>query len=306
MDLYLPIAGLSVNVPVIVLLGFGVGFLSGMLGVGGGFLTTPLLIFYGVPPAVAVASSAPQIMGSSVSGMLAHWRMGGVDRRMGAVLVAGGLAGAVLGSRIFEWLKQAGQTDSVISIAFVVLLGGVGGLMLRDSIVALRGARGADKPPRRRLRAHNPLFASLPGRVRFYGSGIYLSPLGPFLIGLAVGVLTVIMGIGGGFILVPAMIYLLGMATRVVVGTSLFQIVFVTAATTMVHAVNSGTVDIVLAALLLAGGVIGAQYGASAARRLPADKLRLLLALVVLGFALRLVWQLTVQPPQMFTVETIG
>lgn len=304
MDLYLPIAGLSVNVPVIVLLGFGVGFLSGMLGVGGGFLTTPLLIFYGVPPAVAVASSAPQIMGSSVSGMLSHWRTGGVDRRMGAVLVAGGFAGSFIGSRLFEALKRAGQTDSVISIAFVLLLGGVGALMLRDSIVALRGARRGEAP-RRRLRTHNPLFASLPGRMRFYGSGIYLSPLGPFLIGLGVGVLTVIMGIGGGFILVPAMIYLLGIAARVVVGTSLFQIVFVTAATTMVHAVNSGTVDIVLAALLLGGGVVGAQYGASAARRLPADKLRLLLALVVLGFALRLAWQLTIQPPSIYSVEVV-
>ena len=299
MDLYLPIAGMSVNALVIVLLGAGVGFLSGMLGVGGGFLTTPLLIFYGVPPAVAVASSATQITGASVSGALAHARRKGVDFKMGAVMVAGGLAGSVAGSFLFELLQALGQIDTTISIVYVLMLLSIGGLMLRDSVRALRPRATPRAAPRR----HNRLVAALPWRVRFYRSGLYISPIAPFLLGLAVGILTVIMGIGGGFILVPAMIYLLGMAASVVVGTSLFQILFVTAATTLLHATQSKTVDIVLAALLLVGGVIGAQYGASAARRLPAEKLRLVLALVVLAFGIRLALQLTYRPGEIFTVD---
>ena len=299
MDLYLPIAGMSVNALVIVLLGAGVGFLSGMLGVGGGFLTTPLLIFYGVPPAVAVASSATQITGASVSGALAHARRKGVDFKMGAVMVAGGLAGSVAGSFLFELLQALGQIDTTISIVYVLMLLSIGGLMLRDSVRALRPRATPRAAPRR----HNRFVAALPWRVRFYRSGLYISPIAPFLLGLAVGILTVIMGIGGGFILVPAMIYLLGMAASVVVGTSLFQILFVTAATTLLHATQSKTVDIVLAALLLVGGVIGAQYGASAARRLPAEKLRLVLALVVLAFGIRLALQLTYRPGEIFTVD---
>ena len=298
MDIYLPIAGMSVNALVIVLLGAGVGFLSGMLGVGGGFLTTPLLIFYGVPPAVAVASSATQITGASVSGVFAHARRRGVDFKMGAVMVAGGLAGSVAGSFLFELLQKLGQIDTTISIVYVVLLFSIGSLMLRDSLRALRPQGPARRPPRR----HNLFVASLPWRVRFYRSGLYISPLAPLLLGFAVGVLTVIMGIGGGFIMVPAMIYLLGMAASVVVGTSLFQIIFVTAATTMLHATQSKTVDIVLAALLLAGGVVGAQYGAAAARRLPAEKLRLGLAVVVLAFGVRLALQLTYRPGELFSV----
>ena len=295
---------MSVNAVVIVALGFVVGFLSGLLGVGGGFLTTPLLIFYGVPPAVAVASSATQITGASVSGALAHWRRGGVDAAMGAVLVAGGLLGSLIGSFAFRALQKLGQIDTVISILYVLLLGTVGLLMLRDSIVMLR--RRAGPPHRARLHRHNAFFAALHGRVRFYRSGLYLSPIGPFALGVAVGVLTVIIGIGGGFIMVPAMIYLLGMSASVVVGTSLFQIIFVTAATTLLHAVQSQTVDIVLAALLLVGGVVGAQYGARATRRLPADALRLGLAAVVLAFAARLAYGLTIRPSEVFTVTVTG
>lgn len=301
MDLYLPIAGMSVNWPVIVALGAAVGFLSGMLGVGGGFLTTPLLIFYGVPPAVAVASSATQITGASVSGAIAHWHRGGVDVKMGGVLVAGGLIGALIGGGIFRALQKLGQIDSVISIVYVLLLTAIGGLMLRDSWRALRMRSGATEL-RRKLHRHNRLVIALPGRVRFYKSNLYISPLAPLILGMTVGILTVIMGIGGGFIMVPAMIYLLGMAAGQVVGTSLFQIVFVTAATTMIHAIESQTVDIVLAALLVGGGVVGAQYGARAARRLPADKLRFALALLVLAFALRLAWGLTVRPGELFSV----
>ena len=301
MDIYLPIAGMSVNALVIVLLGAGVGFLSGMLGVGGGFLTTPLLIVYGVPPAVAVASSATQITGASVSGVLAHARRGGVDFKMGGVMVAGGLLGSLAGSRLFELLQKIGQIDVAISIVYVILLLSIGGLMLRDSVRALWPRQDASpRPPPKR---HHRIVAALPWRMRFYRSGLYISPIAPFALGFMVGVLTVIMGIGGGFIMVPAMVYLLGMAASVVVGTSLFQIVFVTAATTLLHATQSKTVDIVLAALLLAGGVVGAQYGASAARRLPPEKLRLGLALVVLAFGFRLALQLTWRPGALFTVE---
>jgi hypothetical protein len=299
MDIYLPIAEMPVNALVIILLGAGVGFLSGMFGVGGGFLTTPLLIFYGIPPAVAVASSATQITGSSVSGALAYWRRGQVDVKMGAVLVAGGVAGAGIGQIIFRALQKIGQVDVTINLVYVAFLGVIGGLMLRDALRALQAARtGAPAPAR--SRRHSPLVAALPWRMRFYQSGLYISPLAPLLLGAMVGILTVIMGIGGGFIMVPAMIYVLGMSARAVVGTSLFQIVFVTAATTLLHATSSQTVDIVLALLLLLGGVAGAQAGVRAAQRLAPDRLRLALALLVLAVAVRLTVGLTVPPASVY------
>lgn len=301
MDIYLPIAELSVNALVIIGLGSLVGFLSGMFGVGGGFLTTPLLIFYGIPPAVAVASSATQITGSSVSGALSHWRAGNVDVKMGVVLVGGGVVGSVLGSFLFRLLQRIGQIDVTISLIYVVVLGTIGAMMLNESARALqRSKRGQLK--RGRPNRHNPLVASLPFKIRFYKSGLYVSWLAPFLLGMAVGVLTVIMGVGGGFIMVPAMIYLLGMSTGVVIGTSLFQIVFVTAATTLLHAVQSKTVDIVLAILLLVGGVVGAQMGARAAQKLPGEKLRFLLSLIVLGVAVRLAIGLTWRPAELYSV----
>lgn len=302
MDIYLPIAEVSVNAAVIVAMGLLVGFLSGMFGVGGGFLTTPLLIFYGIPPAVAVASSATQITGASVSGALAHWRRGGVDPKMGAVLIAGGLCGAGLGAILFRMLQKSGQIDIAISLIYVVLLGSVGGLMLKDAVAGLLAKR-AGRPAPQRAHRHNRFVAAMPGRTRFYKSGLYVSPLAPFLLGLFVGVLTVIMGVGGGFIMVPAMIYLLGMQAGVVIGTSLMQIVAVTAATTLLHAVNTQSVDIVLAVLLLIGGVIGAQFGANAARKLPAEKLRLALALIVLAVAIRLFIGLTWRPGDLYSVQ---
>lgn len=302
MDLYLPIAEMSVNALVIIALGGIVGFLSGMFGVGGGFLTTPLLIFYGIPPAIAVASSATQVTGSSVSGALSYYRRGQVDLKMGAVLVSGGLMGSVLGSLLFRWLKALGQVDVTIGIIYVVFLGGVGALMLKEAINALRAQRAGAAAPRR-ARRHHPLVAALPMRMRFPKSGVYLSPLAPFLVGAFVGVLTVIMGVGGGFIMVPAMLYLLGMTAGVVVGTSLFQIVFVTAVATMLHASQSQTVDILLAALLLMGGVIGAQFGARAAQHLPPERLRLALALLVLAVAVRLAIGLTWTPADRFSIQ---
>ena len=303
MNIYLPIAEMSVNVLVIVGLGALVGFLSGMFGVGGGFLTTPLLIFYGIPPTVAVASAATQITGSSVAGALAYWKRGAVDPKMGGVLVAGGVTGSFLGSLLFELLQSLGQIDITINLIYVVLLGTIGALMLKEAVGALRlAARPGPRPPVR-LHQHNRFVAGLPGKMRFYKSGLYISPLAPFLLGLATGVLTVIMGVGGGFIIVPAMIYLLGMSTGMVVGTSLFQIIFVTAVTTLLHSVQSQTVDIILALLLLSGGVVGAQLGVRAAQKVPPEKLRLLLALIVLGVAVRVAVGLTWRPAELYSVQ---
>ena len=284
MDVYLPIANLSVNGLVIIGLGALTGVLSGMFGVGGGFLTTPLLIFYGVPPTVAAASAASQVTGASVSGVLAHGRHGGVDYRMGAVL------------------SRLGQIDTVINVLYVLLLGSIGGLMARESIQTLRATRsGRAIPPRKRR--HHPLVANLPLRWRFYRSGLYISPLAPLLLGLFTGILTMLMGIGGGFIMVPAMLYLLGMSAGVVVGTSLFQILFVTIATTMMHALTTKAVDLVLSGLLLLGSVTGAQLGAALAQRVSPVRLRLVLALIVLAVAVRMVLGLTWHPGEIFTVS---
>ena len=301
MDLYLPVANLSVNALVIVLLGGGVGLLSGMFGVGGGFLTTPLLIVYGIPPTVAAASSASQVTGASVSGVFAHVRRGGVDFKMGGVLVAGGVLGTFAGAWIFRWLQQLGQIDTVIAIIYVLMLGSIGGLMAKESLVAIGLARRG-QPPLAAKRRHHPLVAALPFRTRFYGSGLYISPLAPLLLGFATGMLTILLGIGGGFILVPAMIYLIGMATGVVVGTSLFQTLFVTAVATMVHATTTRAVDIVLAGLLLIGSVVGAQVGARLATKVKPEYLRLALALMVLAVGVRILLGLVWRPEEIFTV----
>ena len=302
MDIYLPIAGQSVNALLIILLGGIVGILSGMFGVGGGFLTTPLLIFYGIPPTVAVASASTQITGASVSGAMVHMRRGGVDLKMAAVLIAGGLCGSVIGAALFRILQSSGQIDVVINLLYVLILGGIGGLMLKDSLVTL-GWLGASAPPARPRR--NRWIASLPLRWRFHSSGIYISPVGPFAIGLGTGVLTVFLGIGGGFILVPAMIYLLGMPARVVIGTSLVMILTVTAGTTIVHALTTHAVDIVLATLLLVGGVIGAQYGALLTTRIKPDYLRLALSIVILLVALRMFLGLFWRPDEIFSIEAL-
>ncbi|HMT42986.1 MAG TPA: sulfite exporter TauE/SafE family protein [Chakrabartia sp.] len=304
MDIYLPIANLSVNVLVIVLLGGIVGLLSGLFGVGGGFLTTPFLIFYGIPPTVAAASSALQVTGTSVSGTLAYLRRDGVDLRMGSVLVAGGMLGSLAGSGIFRLLQQWGQIDTVIGILYVSLLGFIGTRMAVDAYVSLKAIKEG-RPPPRAARHHHPIVAALPFRWRFYRSGLYISPMAPAILGFITGILTLLLGVGGGFVMVPAMIYLLGMPARVVVGTSLFQILFVTAATTLVHAMTTKSVDIVLASLLLVGGAIGAQIGARLAVRLPAEWLRFVLALIVLGVAARLAVSLGWRPSEIYTLELI-
>lgn len=301
MDVYLPIAGQSVNAVFIVVLGFLVGLLSGMFGVGGGFLTTPLLIFYGIPPTVAVASSATQITGASVSGVMVHMRRGGVDLKMGSVMIAGGLAGSFVGAVLFRILQSSGQIDVAIGLLYVLILGWIGTLMLLDSLKSL-GYLKVREPENPRPR-HNRWVASLPLRWRFHGSGLYISPLAPLALGFVAGTLTVFLGIGGGFILVPAMIYLLGMPARVVIGTSLVMVLAVSAVTTMVHAVTTRAVDVVLATLLLLGGVIGAQYGALLTLRMKPDLVRLALAVIILLVGLRMFLGLFWHPDEIFSIE---
>jgi uncharacterized membrane protein YfcA len=301
MDIYLPIAGQSVNALVIIVLGFLVGVLSGMFGVGGGFLTTPLLIFDGIPPTVAVASAATQITGASVSGVMVHMRRGGVDLKMGGVMIVGGLLGSFVGAALFRLLQSSGQIDVVIGLLYVLILTSIGVLMLKDSLTAL-GYLPTPAPDQPRLR-HNRWVASLPLRWRFHGSGLYLSPVAPFALGFLAGTLTVFLGIGGGFILVPAMIYLLGMPARIVIGTSLFMVLAVSAGTTMVHALTTRAVDVVLAGLLLVGGVIGAQYGAILALRVKPDMLRFALAVIILLVALRMFLGLFWHPDEIFSIE---
>lgn len=300
MPIYLPIAEVSVDAFLLLGLGAAVGLLSGMFGVGGGFLMTPLLIFIGIPPAVAVATEANQIVASSLSGALAHWRRRAVDIRMGLVLLSGGLVGTVIGVQVFKWLKAMGQVELLISLCYVVFLGAVGSLMFVESLQAIRRSRaGGPPPPRRRKRGW---VHALPLKVRFRTSNLYISVIPPVLIGLLVGLLAAIMGVGGGFIMVPAMIYLLGMPTRVVVGTSLFQIMFVTGAATLLHATQNFTVDALLALLLIVGGVVGAQVGAQIGVKLKAEQLRILLAIMVLAVCFKLGFDLVVEPSELYSL----
>ena len=304
MNIYLPIAEISVNVFLLLGMGGGVGFLSGLFGVGGGFLMTPLLIFIGVTPAVAVATEANQIMAASVSGVLAHWRRGNVDFKMGGVLLFGGALGSVFGVWLFTLLRGLGQLDLVISLCYVILLGVVGVLMLVESTRALfRMRRQADV--RRKLHQHHWMHG-LPFKMRFRKSKLYISALLPVMIGFIVGILAAIMGVGGGFIMVPAMIYLLGMPTSVVVGTSLFQIIFVTGTVTFLQATQNQTVDAILALILLTGGVIGAQVGTRVGTRLRGEHLRSLLALLVLAVCGKLAYDLIVTPSDLFIIGASG
>ncbi len=303
MNIYLPIAEVSVNAFLLLGLGGMVGVLSGMFGVGGGFLMTPLLFFIGIPPAVAVATEANQIVASSFSGVLAHFRKKTVDFRMGGVLLVGGLIGAALGVQLFNLLKAAGQVDLLVRLCYVVFLGIIGSLMLIESLNAIRKTKAGAPPPKRRQRSW---VHALPFKMRFRTSGLYISVIPPLIVGLLVGVLAAIMGVGGGFIMVPAMIYILGMPTKVVVGTSLFQIIFVTAFTTLLHATTNQTVDMMLAVLLLVGGVIGAQIGTQIGTRLKAEQLRILLALIVLAVCGKLALDLLVMPSELYSLGEAG
>ena len=302
MQIYLPIAEISVNAFLLLGLGGIVGILSGMFGVGGGFLMTPLLFFIGIPPAVAVATEANQIVASSFSGVLAHFKRKTVDLRMGTVLLIGGLVGAALGVVVFNYLKAQGQVDLLVKLCYVIFLGVIGGLMFIESLNAIRKTSKGTVPKRKK---HNWIHG-LPFKMRFRVSGLYISVIPPVIIGVAVGVLAAIMGVGGGFIMVPAMIYLLGMPTKVVVGTSLFQIIFVTAFTTMLHATTNFTVDIVLAVLLLVGGVFGAQIGTRIGVKMKAEQLRILLAIMVLAVCGKLAFDLLVMPSDIFSIAAGG
>ncbi|TAU87270.1 sulfite exporter TauE/SafE family protein [Rhizobium leguminosarum] len=301
MTIYLPIAELSVNIFIILGMGAAVGFLSGMFGVGGGFLITPLLIFYNIPPVVAVATGANQVVASSISGAITHFRRGSLDVKLGTVLLVGGLTGATVGIWIFSLLRAIGQLDLIISLMYVVFLGTVGGLMLLESINAMRRA-ARNEPPAPRKPGHQHWVHKLPLKVRFKKSKIYLSIIPIVALGFAIGILTSIMGVGGGFIMVPAMIYLLRIPTNVVVGTSLFQIIFVTAYTTIVQAATNFSVDIVLAFILMVAGVIGAQYGVRVGQKLRGEQLRALLGLLVLAVGLRLAIALVVAPADVYSV----
>ncbi|WP_375175731.1 sulfite exporter TauE/SafE family protein [Pseudooceanicola sp.] len=305
MQLYLPIAEVSVNVFLLFGIGGIVGILSGMFGVGGGFLITPLLFFVGIPPAVAVATSANQIVASSISAVLAHLRRKTVDLKMGTVLLSGGLVGSALGVVVFNYLRSEGQVDLLVNLCYVIFLGTVGGLMFIESLRALRRAKrspGTVAP--RKPRGQRGWIYILPLKVRFRTSGLYISVIPPLLVGMFVGVLSAIMGVGGGFIMVPAMIYLLHMPTKVVIGTSLFQIIFVTGFTTLAHAVTNQTVDIALAVVLLLGGVIGAQFGTGIGARMKAEQLRILLALLVLAVCGKLALDLLLPPAELYEIGT--
>ncbi len=303
MQIYLPIAEISVNAFLLLGLGGMVGILSGMFGVGGGFLMTPLLFFIGIPPAVAVATEANQIVASSFSGVLAHLKRKTVDLKMGLVLLFGGLIGAYLGIQLFNYLRSLGQVDLLVKLSYVVFLGIIGSMMFIESLRAvLKSKKGHAVPTRKK---HNWIH-NLPFKMKFRTSGLYISVIPPFIVGIFVGVLAAIMGVGGGFVMVPAMIYLLNMPTKVVIGTSLFQIIFVTAFTTMMHATTNFTVDIVLAVLLLVGGVVGAQIGTRIGLKMKAESLRILLAIMVLVVCGKLGLDLLIQPSELYSLGAGG
>jgi uncharacterized membrane protein YfcA len=302
MQIYLPIAEVSVNAFLLLGLGGIVGILSGMFGVGGGFLITPLLFFVGIPPAVAVATSTNQIVASSFSALLAHLKRRTVDFRMGWVLLAGGLVGSGIGMFIFNYLKSLGQVDLLVTLCYVIFLGIIGGLMFFESLRAIRRTRKGGRVQRKK----HYWVHGLPNKMRFRVSGLYISVIPPVLVGAAVGMLSAIMGVGGGFIMVPAMIYLLGMPTKVVIGTSLLQIIFVTGFTTMLHATTNQTVDIVLAVLLLVGGVLGAQVGTRIGVRMQAEQLRILLAVLVLAVCGKLALDLLLEPSELYSLSPVA
>lgn len=299
MDLYLPIAEVSVNAPLLVALGAFVGFVSGVFGIGGGFLMAPVLVFMGVPPAVAVASQANHVVASSASSVIAYSRQKAVDWRMGGIMAVGGVIGAAVGVELFRILRLLGQADFVVAISYLLFLGVIGSLMLVESLQAVLRRRRGEAPKRLKVR-HPKWLYGLPWRMRFPRSRLYVSVLPPFGLGVAVGVLSAIMGVGGGFVLVPAMVYLLRMRASVVVGTSLFQIIVTTGVTTVLQAGRNQTVDILLSSLLLFGGVVGAQLGARASNRFRPDSLRAVLALIVLLVGLQMGLGLFVPPADPF------
>ena len=302
MSIYLPIAEMNVNILLIIFIGMLVGGLSGLFGVGGGFLMTPLLIFLGIPPAVAVGTEAPHVLASSISGAIAHWRRRNVDIKMGFILLLGGIAGSTVGVNIFKILIGFGQIDLIIQLLFIFFLGLIGFSMLFESARTTIKKYRTTSTIRTKLHQHSWLHG-LPFKMRFHRSKLYISTIPPLLIGFVVGILSAMMGVGGGFIMIPAMVYILGMSTNVVVGTSLFQIIFVTANSTFFQSYLNQTVDIVLATLMIVGGVIGAQIGARLGTRIRAEYLRGALAFIVLMVCLKIFLDLTLTPSELFSLS---
>lgn len=304
MNIYLPIAEMSVNVLLFLGMGGVVGFLSGLFGVGGGFLMTPLLIFSGIPAAVAVGTEGAQIAATSVSGAVAQYRRNNVDIKLGSVLMAGGMVGSLIGVQMVKILREMGQFDLVIALCYVTFLGVIGSLMLIESSNTLRKTRSGASGDGRRSGQHSWVHG-LPFKMRFQRSKLYISAIPPLAIGAFVGFLAAMMGVGGGFIMVPAMIYLLRVPTSIAIGTSLFQVVFITGVATLLHATLNQTVDIILAFLLMAGGVVGAQIGVAAGVRLKGAELRFLLAALVLLVCARIGWDLVVQPAELYSISPL-
>ena len=302
MSIYLPIAEMNVNVLLIILLGIMVGGLTGLFGVGGGFLMTPLLIFLGIPPTVAVGTEAPHVLASSLSGAIAHWRRKNVDIKMGIFLLAGGIAGSIVGVNLFKILREFGQIDVIIQFLFLIFLGLIGFSMLFESTRTTIKKYRTTSLIRTKLHQHSWIHG-LPFKMRFHRSKLYISTIPPVIIGFFVGILSAMMGVGGGFIMIPAMVYILGMSTNVVVGTSLFQIIFVTANSTFFQSYLNQTVDIVLASLMILGGVIGAQVGARLGSTFKAEYLRGVLAILVLAVCIKIFLDLTLTPDDLFSLS---
>ena len=304
MSIYLPIAEMNVNVLLIILLGIMVGGLTGLFGVGGGFLMTPLLIFLGIPPTVAVGTEAPHVLASSLSGAIAHWRRKNVDIKMGIFLLAGGIAGSIVGVNLFKILREFGQIDVIIQFLFLIFLGLIGFSMLFESARTTIKKYRTTLLIRTKLHQHSWIHG-LPFKMRFHRSKLYISTIPPVIIGFFVGILSAMMGVGGGFIMIPAMVYILGMSTNVVVGTSLFQIIFVTANSTFFQSYLNQTVDIVLASLMILGGVIGAQVGARLGSTFKAEYLRGVLAILVLAVCIKIFLDLTLTPDDLFSLSSL-
>ena len=300
--LYLPIAGNSINVPTIFSMGGLVGLLSGIFGVGGGFLMTPLLIMLGIPPTVAAASDSAQIVGASTSGTLAHYRMGNVDIKMGFLLLVGGVIGGTAGVQVIKILREMGNADFLITLTYVLMLGFVGGYMFVESIQALRKTKAVSMAPVKES-VYTRLIKTLPLQTRFDKSGIELSLLMPLFLGVFVGVLAAVMGVGGGFIMVPVMVYLLRMPMHVVVGTSLFQILFTCINVTIMQATSNHTVDFLLVLILLLGSTVGAQIGAKISKKLAGDQLKILLSILVLIVMVKMLFGLLLEPSIMLALK---
>ena len=301
MSIYLPIAEMNINIFLIIFIGISVGILSGLFGVGGGFLMTPLLIFLGIPPAIAVGTEAPHVLASSLSGAIAHWRRKNVDIKMGIFLLIGGVFGSIIGVNLFKILRGYGQIDIVIQLLFVIFLSIIGLSMLFESARTYRKYRTTSSI-RQKLHQHSWVHG-LPLKFRFHRSKLYISVIPPITIGFVVGILSAMMGVGGGFIMIPAMVYILGMSTNVVVGTSLFQIVFVTANSTFFQSYLNQTVDIVLAVLMIVGGVVGAQIGAKLATKLRGEELRGILAIIVIAVSIKIILDLTLTPQEFYSLR---